>query len=90
MKRKLQDFEEKYGEEIKRLEIEKNEIEKKQKDIETNESYMACKSNLPGEYMGSQWYDSYITKKRLKIRIALEKGAGTLENAIELAQNITL
>ncbi len=86
VKKKLQKFEEKYGEEMKELEIEKENIEKQQSDMEASESYLACKSNLPIEYMGSRWYDSYSTNKRLKIRIALDNGAETLEKAVEIAQ----
>lgn len=86
VKKKLQNFEEKYGEEMKELEIEKEHIEKQQSDIQASESYLACKSNLPSEYMGSRWYDPYVANKRLEIRIALENGAETLEKAIELTQ----
>ena len=86
VKRKLQDFEEKYGEEMKKLEIENEDIVKQQRDMETNESYTVCKSNLPSEYMGSSWYGSYRTNKRLAIRMALKDGAETLEKAIELEQ----
>lgn len=86
VKRKLQNFEEKYGEEMKELEVELEDLRKQQSDMEASESYIACKNNLPSEYMGSRWYDSYITKKRSEIRTALENGAETLEKAIELAQ----
>lgn len=86
VKSKLQNFEDKYGEEMKELEIELEDIKKQQSDMEASESYIACKKNLPSEYMGSSWYESYRTNKRLKIRIALDNGAETLEEAIELAQ----
>lgn len=82
---KLQKFEEKYGEEMRKLEIEIEDIKKKQSDMETTESYIACKNYLPAEYMVPQWYDSYLSRKRLDIRRALDD-AETLEQAIEIAQ----
>lgn len=84
--KKLLNFEEKYGEKMKELEIEKESMEKQRRDMEESESYIACKSNLPSECMDSSWYRSYETEKRMKIQSALKKGAETLEKAIELMQ----
>lgn len=71
---------------MKELEIEKEHIEKQQSDMQASESYLACKSNLPSEYMGSRWYDPYVANERLEIRIALGNGAETIEKAIELTR----
>lgn len=83
VEKELKEFQEKHGEQMKEIEMEEEDLKKRQSDIVANESYIACKNNLPNEYMGSAWYDIDAISRRLDIKSALENGAETLEMAIE-------